>query len=303
VVAPRDPPPLYTWEVYPGLYFPAPLPRGNPFRWGPGLALVLALAAAILLGAAGSLAIVGAVTASSGPIEVAGAVVETNGSGGAFVPLAGATVHLAGESGYNRTVLTDLEGRFLFASVPPGGINLNVSFGNLPPAALDLFASPFYSTGGLDHLQVRLSGGPSATSTVEVDSQFVDMEEFLTDVDSGAVLLALGGVATAIGASVARRPDGNIAATAAGAGAAVTPLAFYVLGLFSVFPSLFLSAGLASAFGIVAASVAAMRRVFLGPFEATGASDAPAAPVQRSDPGSSGASDGSGGTSSGWRER
>lgn len=300
MVAPRDPPPLYTWEVYPGLYPPAPLPRGNPFRWGRGLAVLLALAAAVLLGAAASLAVVGAATASSGPVTVEGIVETASGGGSVPVLLGGASVHLVGESGYNRTVLTDADGRFLFTSVPPGGIDLNVSYGDLEPAALDLFASPFYTTGSLTHLVVRLSDGSEAGSTEAAESDFADMEEYLTDVDTGAVLLAIGGSVTALGAVVARRPDGAVAATAAGAGAAVSPVAFYVLGLWTVFPSLLVSSGLALGLGVVGATLAGMRRFFLGPFEGDPVGPGPGGTDQPSGPGSSGAA---GGSESGRRDR
>jgi hypothetical protein len=230
------------------------------------VATLLWAATILLLGGAVTFSAVGVFTVTAAPVVIAG-VVEVEGPHGHLSPLPGALVHLSGESGRERTAVTDAQGAFRFAPVADGGISVNVSFGGLPPADLELFASPFYASADLGQLQIVLAGSNASASTSAVDTAFTDQESYLTSVGSAAVLLALGGGITAVAARcAARRPLGAVVA-AGGATAAVTPTAFYVLGLFPAFPSLTVPSVLAIGLGAMAAALAGASRWFFGPFE------------------------------------
>jgi hypothetical protein len=262
----RDPPPLYAWEVYPNLYPPAPIPRGHPERCPRSIAALLWAATILLAGAAVTFGAVGALTVGAAPVTVGG-IVEIVTPSGSLAPLAGAVVHLAGESGQERTEVTDAQGAFRFDPVADGGISVNVSYGNLGPAEVELFASPFYSTTGLSDLRIVLDPANASASTSAVDTDFADQESYLTSVGSAAVLLGLGAGASGLAAHAASRRRIGAAVAAGGASAAVTPTAFYLLGLLPAFPSLAVPSVLAILFGGVAAGLAGAWRWFFGPFE------------------------------------
>lgn len=262
----RDPPPLYTWEVYPNLYPPAPIPRGHPARWPRWITAMLWGATIVLAGAAITFGAVGALTVVAPPVTVGG-IVEVVTDSGALAPLPGALVHLSGEGGHERTEITDAHGAFRFTPVADGGISVNVSYGGLPPANLELFASPFYSTSGLTELRIVLDPTNVSASTSSVETDFADQESFLTSVGSAAVLLAIGAGASGLAAHAASRRRIGPAVAAGGASAAVTPTAFYVLGLLPPFPSLAVPSVIAIVLGGLAAGLAGASRWFFGPFE------------------------------------
>ena len=270
VLPSRELPPLYSWEVYSGLYASAPIPRGNPYRWPRGIASLLWASTILMAGAAGTLGAIGVLSVTSGPLTVGG-VVHTPGSGGSLMPLPGAVVHLSGESGKVLTAVTDAAGAFRFTGVPVGGIEINASYGGLAPATLELFAAPYYtSAGNLAHLGIVLSGGNGTASTVVVSPSFTDLESYVTSVGSGAVLLGLGALGAGIGAWAAERPRPGSGVAAAGAGAAAAPVTFYLLGLIPAFPQVLLAAVIAGVLGGAGGTLAAGYRWLTGPFEGDG---------------------------------
>ncbi len=275
IVPPRDPPPLYTWEVYPNLYGSAPLPRGNPYHWRPAIAALLWVAFALLAGSAAALVVVSGVTLAAGPVTVAGTVEETFAGGIAPAPLAGAQVRLTGDAGAVRLAITDADGRFAFPGVATGGIGLNVTYPGLTPAALALFDSPFYSSPNLRSLAIDLGSGPNA-STSAAESDFADLEAFVSSVATAALLLALGAVAALFGAIAAAAPRFGPGIPAAGVGAAVAPAALLLLGVVEPFPALVVPSVAAVVIGGTAAGAAVTRRWLIGPFE--GDADGPASP-------------------------
>ncbi len=272
IVPPRDPPPLYTWEVYPNLYPSAPMPKGNPYRWPPGILALLACAAVLLLGASATLGIVSGATAEAGPSGIAGTVREVEPSGIAAPALAGAEVRLTADAGAVSLAVTNLSGAFSFAGVPMGGLTLNATYPGFRAAFVYLFDSPFYASPDLDHLVVLLSPAlnVSAPATSTVETLFPNMESFITSVGSSSVLLAIGGIVAVAGTRAIRSGRVGPAATAAAAGAAVAPASLYLLGVTGPFPILLLPAITASVFGALAATLAATMRYLVGPFEGDG---------------------------------
>jgi hypothetical protein len=251
--------------VYPNLYPSAPIPRGNPFRWHRGIVALLWSAAIVLAGACGTLGLVGMATLTAGPVVVAGVVLDAGNS--SAVPLPGAVVHLWGESGHGRSAVTDIHGAFRFSPVAVGGISMNVTYRGFAPATLQLFASPYYASSGLASLRILLSH-TNLTGSTQIDAtSFVDLESYITSLGTGAFLLGVGTLGAILGARAAERPRPGSAVVAAGAGAAITPAAFYVLGLTSAFPVLWAPAAFAAAFGGAGAAMATGRRWLLGPFE------------------------------------
>lgn len=266
-VVDREPAPLYTWEVYPNLYPSAPVPRWNPYRWTPGIRALLLAALVVLAGLAGTLGAVGVLTATSRPIVVAGTVYVAGTNGSGPHPLPGALVTLVGEADQLRDTVTDAAGVFRFSAVEVGAFALNVSYPQLPPVQLDLFASPFYATGGVGHLAIVLGDGPAASSTLQVDSAFPDLESYLTSVGSAAVLLGIGALGAALAVRLCGRRAPGALVAAGGAGAAVAPVSCIVLGLVPTMPAVTVASVVAMALGSAAAGLAAAYRWMLGPFD------------------------------------
>lgn len=282
IVADRDPPPLYTWEVYPDLYPSAPIPRGEPHRWGPGIVALLFAAAIVLAGLAAALAVDGAVTDGAGPYAVAGHILSEGPNGA--VPLPGALVQLVGEAGVTRTTVTDALGTFRFASVAPGGISLNVSYPGLAPVQLELFASPFYATGSVNDLRIVLTASGIDPTGTNVETAFPDLESYLTSVGSAAVLLAGGAIAAGLAAAAARRRVSALV-VAGGAGAAVAPVACLIVGLVPTMASVTAATVAGMVLGGSGAGFAAAYRWLLGPFEGDPEGFTPSPPTAPAPPG------------------
>jgi hypothetical protein len=233
VVAPRDPPPLFTWEAFPHLYPPLPAPRAPSPRMTIVTALILAgltVTLAVLAGLLGGTAVAALAPTS---YEVGGSVDTVAG-----VPISTvATVHVLGEDGFNQTVTTGPGGEFEVPGVPAGGVLLNVSAPAYESTLVSLFLSPVYSSNDRpDDLAVTLLAGPSTNTTAEGGVVFGDMEGFLTDIGSGAVVVAIAAALAAIAAVSAWRRTGPIWVVAGGAGAAVVPFALVELGVATAFP-------------------------------------------------------------------
>lgn len=279
IVPVRDPPPLYTWEVYPNLYGSAPMPRGNPYRWPPAIAALLWASAILLAGAAGTLAVVSGASELAGPGTLSGLVEEAGPNGSASVPLAGAQVHFTGDSGGVRLAVTDGAGRFAFRSVLPGGVALNVTYPGLTPAGLELFESPFYASVDPLHVAIVLGAPGSNASTSSFGTPFSNLESFVASLTSAALLLGIGAAVAAIGAGASARRTIGPGVPAAGVGAAIAPAALVLLGVFDPFPLLLAPAVVAVIFGGTAAGLAGTMRWLtaeLGPAEPAAGAPPPA---------------------------
>jgi hypothetical protein len=258
VVPPRDPPPLFSWEVYPHLYPPAHPPKVPGPAVARLLTALLVTATVVLAGLSGGLGWAGAASLAPGGFTVRGVVVETLGSGSA-VPLLGALVNLSGES-TTSTTATALDGSFSFASVPAGGITLNISKPGYGSLLLQLFASAVYSTAGIGTpVYVSLTPGPSGNATDVALSSFGNLDGFLTNLWSSSILLGLGAVVAAAGAFAAYR-ERRLSYAVAGAGAAIAgPIAPGLLGVMGAFPVVGWFAALAIALGAVALGLGTVR--------------------------------------------
>jgi hypothetical protein len=239
VVAPRDPPPLFSWEVYPSVYPSLPPPRAPGRRFLTVVALALVACTAVLAGVGGYLAVTGAQALGPATFEVSGVVLGPTPPLGAIAPIAGAIVNLSGENGFTATAVTNFTGAFQFTGIPSGGVALNVSAPGYASAVIDLFVSSSYrsslSAGGL---LVTLGPSASTNTTVEQLSPFTDLESFLTSVWSGTALFAIAALITSAGAWTAYRGRRAAVATAGGAAALAAPAALFTLGDTGAFPLL-----------------------------------------------------------------
>ena len=254
VVVPRDLPPLYSWEVLPGLYPHLVPPR--PPRWKSRhvVAGALAVSAALAAVCAGVLAYEGFVAAQPTEYVVSGTVYED--SHGVLVPASGADVVLSVDGAQVGSTVTGPGGTFRFPSVPDGGIELNVSAPGYSPTVVYTFASKSYSTQTRG-LQITLEPGGSANSSVTTLTPFGDMETLLAYVGGGAVLLGAAAVVGGAAAVVVRRPDGAVVGVI-GAGAAVaTPAVLVLLALGTAFQAVTIAVSVVGAVGAFALVVAA----------------------------------------------
>lgn len=263
VVAPRDPAPLFSWEVYPHLYPPARPPRVP----GPGVArllvALLVMGTVVLGGLAAGLGWVGVESLHPGGFTVRGVVEDPSNAGPRAA--AGAVVNLTSETGLTAKVVTGANGTFAFSAIPPGGIAINVSQPGYASLIIDLFASTVYSSLGVSGvLHVTMPTGTSSNTTYESETPFGDLNGFLTDIWSSSVLLSFGAVVAAVGAVAAYR-ERRFPYAVAGAGAAIAgPLAPELLGVTIVFPVVNWFAVLAVAAGAAAFAIAAMQVFNLG---------------------------------------
>ena len=267
VVGPRDPPPLFTWEVYPSLYPALPPPRA-PGRHLPTVVLASLCAAAILLaGLAGILFLTGTSALAPGSFELSGVVEGLNATPfGSTAPLPGALVRLTSEGGYNETVLSGSDGSFRFTGIPSGGATLNVTHAGFSPVEVTLlYSKPFVAAGDSGGLTVEMTPANGNSPTSVVETPFPDLESLLTSLWSGTVLLGAAALLTIAGALAARRPERAPVAIAGGAAAIVAPVSLFLLGDTAVVPlAAYFSVAL-SALGAVAASLGAVPLLWDGP--------------------------------------
>lgn len=270
VVAARDPPPLFTWEVYPSVYPALPPPRA-PGRHLPRVVLAtLAVATLLLAGLAGMLLLTGSAALAPGSFSLSG-VVEgpaggTTGPGSGGVPIAGALVRLTSEAGYNETVLSSVSGAFRFTGIPAGGATLNVTATGYAPAEVALFYSkPFVAAGDPSGLTVTMQAAGASSSTSVVETPFPDLESLLTSLWSGTVLLGAAAIVTVLGAVAASRPQRAPLTIAGGTAAIVAPVSLFLLGDTTVVPLAAYVAVALSALGAIAATLGAMPLLWDGP--------------------------------------
>ena len=245
VVVPRDPPPLYSWEVLPGLYPPLLRPRVPRWRARRSVAAALLVIAVVAAGLTAVLVYDGYAASQPASFTVDGTVDREVGD--VAEPLAGAQVMLSNDANHQSSVLTDFDGSFSFANVPPGGVTLNVTATGYAPLTVTTFVSVVYGgpSTGLDI--VLTPGGASNASTVTL-APFPDLEQFLASIGSSAVLLGIIALAAGFAAVATFREDRPAVGVVGGAAGILAPLVLFYLSLTAVFPLLEdLSAVLATA--------------------------------------------------------
>ncbi len=235
VVVPRDLPPLYTWEVLPGLYPPMPRPRVP--RWRARRPVAAALLAVAVIGAALAAVLVYDGVAATGPgsFVVNGTVVRDEG--GFAVPLTGATVVMTDDAGGTTTETTGVAGAFSFSGLPPGGVALNVSAPGFAPVTLTTFVSSIYGTQS-EGLEIALAPGGASNATSVALAPFGDLEQFVASVGSAAVLLGIIAAIAGAAAIATFREDRPALGVVGGAAGILAPLALFYLSLSSAFPLL-----------------------------------------------------------------
>jgi hypothetical protein len=247
VVRPRDPPPLYSWEVLPGLY-PA-LPRPRAPRWRPQRVAAVGLVAIVVLAVlfAAVLGYYAVAAAAPGQYSVAGTVFAET-AGGSTRPMAGASVTIDEEGGGTATTSTGLDGGFGVGSVPTGGITVHVTATGYASAVVGTFASPVYNAGttGLSIVLVPSGSGNSTNTSL---TPFPDLESFLASIGTGVVLLGVVAVIALIAAILTLRQDRPALGVVGGGAGLVAPLALYLLALGTAFPSVTAATTALAAFG------------------------------------------------------
>ncbi len=262
VLAPRDPPPLFSWEAYPGLYPALPAPRRPAPAIGRVTAAALVATALLLLGIAGFLLWGGASSLAPGQFSLGGKVVLASGA-----PLAGATVNLRSEAGYNTTVTTSASGEFGFRGIPAGAAVLNVSAPGYRTVNIAVFLSASYRATGAGpggQVSVAMSGGATYPADQIAESPFANLETYVANLWSATVLLAIGGFLAAAGALFAYRGRRPVVAASAGVGAMVAPIALVELGATTAFPLLDWAITAATALGVVAFLLSASAMICVG---------------------------------------
>lgn len=231
---------------------------------------LLVSATAILATLAIALLGVGAATTGPGTFSVQGSILYSpNGPGPAATPVSGATINLTGESQQTLQATTGAAGEFRFVGVAPGGVTLNVSAPGYRSAVVDLFVSATYSTlgGGGSRVIIYLAGstGPTnVTSTNVVAPAFANLETFVANDLSSAILLGLGATVAGAGAWAVRRGTHPAVGTAGGCAAVVAPIMLFYLSIATAFPITGWVAGLTVALGAAAAGLEAARMAAKG---------------------------------------
>jgi hypothetical protein len=263
VLVPRDPPPLYTWEVLPGLYPALPSPRRPRIRLRrmAQAALIGVAVLAVVLG--GFLSALGVEALTPETYLVSGTVWEEQ-PGGGTIPAVGATVTLTAEGAAVTSQHTSLLGGFAFSNVPAGGIALNISLAGYTPVTVDTFASSVYSTGTTG-LSVTLVPGSASNTTTVALSPFPTLESFLASIGSGVVLLGLVALVGGFAAVITARSDRPSVGVVGGAAGLLAPAALYFLALGGVFPALVLGTAVLAALGTFAATTRAIEIFQVGP--------------------------------------
>jgi hypothetical protein len=251
-VPPRALPPLYSWEVVPGLYPLQGVPRRPRWRMRSVAAVALAAAAVLSAVAAGLLGSAGYVGALPAQFVVSGTVYDSAVGGPRVI---GAHVVLyTDDNRSSMSTTTGVNGGFSFADVPAGGIEVNITDPpRFAPTVIYTFATRSYSSGTSGLAVALQPGGPNNTSEYLL-SPYPDLTTFLAYVGAGAVLLG-GAAATAAVATVAVRRPGHAVAGVVGSGAALAvPVVMVLFALATAFPTVAIVAGAAGgvgAFGLV----------------------------------------------------
>jgi hypothetical protein len=263
VVVPRDPPPLYSWEVMPGLYRAVAPPRIPRWR-------VRQLAAWALLGTAiGAVALAGifgyyaAIAPTPGNFTVAGTVELQSSSGGAD-PVGGAHVTATVDSGASYSTSTDGSGGFTFPDLPSGGVSLEVTYAGYSPVTVDVFVSTLYTAGATGTVIV-LSPGSASNGSSYTLTPFPDLEQFVAAIGSGVAVLGLVAILAGYAAVVTLRADRPALGVVAGGAGLLAPFALLLLSLGSVFPFVVAGSATLTVLGGFALSIRAVQMAQTGP--------------------------------------
>jgi hypothetical protein len=263
VVVPRDPPPLYSWEVLPALYpyLPTPrVPKWRARRTAFGALLNVTVIALLLAAILGYYAV--AATAP-GTYSVSGEVgLEQNSTSPVF-PAVGALVVATDEAGHNSTTLTASDGSFGFASLPTGGISLNVSYPGFAPATISIFLSTVFSAGASE-IAVTLFAGNLSNGTLGSLTPFINLETFVAAIGGGVVLLGLVALIAGVAALLTLRSDRPAVGVVGGGAGLFAPLVILSLDLSTPFPLLLVLSGLLAAFGGFALAIRAIEMGLVG---------------------------------------
>ncbi|HTZ61152.1 MAG TPA: carboxypeptidase-like regulatory domain-containing protein [Thermoplasmata archaeon] len=262
VVVPRDPPPLYTWEVLPNLYPPMVRPRVP--RWRARRAVAGALLAIAVIGAALAAVLVYDGVAATEPARYTIDGTVDHAVGGTLAPVFGANVLLTDDNGATTSVVTGASGTFSFASVVAGGVTLNVTATGFAPLLVATFVSPVYGAQATG-LELVLTPGGTANESAIALAPFPDLEQFVASLGSGAVLLGIIALVAGAAAIATVRHDRPALGVVGGASGVVAPLVLFYLSLSSAFPILeALTAVLAGA-GAFALTLRAVQLAQTGP--------------------------------------
>ncbi|MCI4353189.1 MAG: hypothetical protein L3K14_07380 [Thermoplasmata archaeon] len=222
-VAPREPAPLFSWEVYSGLYPPTPLPHA-PSPWRRPAIVALLLAVTLLLGTLGGVfAWLGSDALRPGTLRVGGTIAPSGAPG--------AWVSIQGENGFVVN-LTVPAGAFTISGVPYGGVLIRAGAMNYSILEMQLFFSPVYSsvTGNPNQLQLSLSPANGSSVNIIDTTAFPDLEAFVAGLWSGTGLLWISALVTGLGVLGARR-DRIPLVVVGGASAMAAPFALPLLGI------------------------------------------------------------------------
>jgi hypothetical protein len=242
-VAPREPAPLYSWEVYPGLYPPTPVPR-PPSAWRRPTLLALLIVATVLFATLGGIfAWVGGDALQPGTLTVGGTL------GPSGVP--SAWVDVQGENGFHENE-SAANGVFSIAGVPYGGVEITAGAIGYTTLQVDLFYSPVYSsiTGSPAAIELELTPTNGSSLSIVDTTAFPDLETFVAYVWSGTGLLWIASLLTGLGVVAVRR-DQLPLIVVGGATAMVAPFALPILGIDVVNQAITISAVLALPLGLV----------------------------------------------------
>lgn len=226
IVLPRDPPPLFSWEIYPGLY-PLYIPPRPP-RVRRRRATIYVLVASLVICAAlvGTFGYIGVLAQRPATFTVTGTVVTPGG-----LPVVGANVALTTEANQTSNVVTGPAGTFSFSNVPVGGALLNTTRAGYAYTAMVLFLSTVYVSGGSSTgIVVILNPSPS-NSTVVFLSPFSTLEAFVADVWATAGLLGLVVIVDAFAIERTRRSPRPLFGVAGGFASLLAPLPLALLSI------------------------------------------------------------------------
>ncbi len=262
-LVPRDPPPLYTWEVYPGLYPALPPPRHS--RWSGRR-----LAAGALLGVAVMAVVLAALFAYYATAAPAGGSFDTNGtvllqtSGGTLLPATGATVTVTPESGPARSTVVGGNGAFTLSGLPTGGLSIHFQEPGYSPVIVLAFVSPLFSAGAAG-LLVQLAPGSAANATTVSLTPFPTLEQFVAAIAAGALVLALVAAVAVLAGFRTLRDDRPALGIVGGGAGLFAPIALLDLSLGGPFPLLLLASGIGAALGAFVLVLRAAHLLRTGP--------------------------------------
>ncbi|MCI4346417.1 MAG: carboxypeptidase-like regulatory domain-containing protein [Thermoplasmata archaeon] len=261
VIHPRDPSPLFTWEVYPEVAPVGTLPEWSgptARRFSSGL-LLFATAVLVLVGLLAVVTGLGALPSHT--YTVGGTVESAVGGAGSSAPVPGAQVVVTGENGFRVSVFTGSDGSFSVSNVPSGAIGVNVTAAGYAPAQEELFDSPVYAapSGGARGITVNLAAAGSSGGSFIQLSAFPSLESLVATLWSGAILFVIAATVCIVGGLRDLRTDRPAWGVAGGASAALAGFLLPDLGLTTIIPEGLLLASIGATCGVLAFATSAFR--------------------------------------------